>query len=44
MEVSTWGGFAGGLDPRFKPVLAFLALIGLLLCRPQGLFGKARVL
>jgi neutral amino acid transport system permease protein len=44
MELSTWSGFAGGLEPRFKPVLAFLALIGLLLYRPQGLFGKARVL
>jgi len=44
MELSTWSGFAGGLDARFKPVLAFLALIVLLLWRPQGLFGKARVL
>src|SRR6202453_1553975 len=44
MELSTWSGFAGGLEPRFKPVLAFVALIGLLLYRPQGLFGKARVL
>ena len=43
MELSTWSGFAGGLEPRFKPVLAFLALIVLLLYRPQGLFGKARV-
>ena len=44
MELSTWNGFAGGLEPRFKPVLAFAALILLLLYRPQGLFGKARVL
>lgn len=44
MELSTWDGFFGGLEPRFKPVLAFVALIGLLLYRPQGLFGKARVL
>jgi branched-subunit amino acid ABC-type transport system permease component len=43
MELSTWSGFAGGLEPRFKPVLAFVALIGLLLYRPQGLFGKARI-
>jgi neutral amino acid transport system permease protein len=43
MELSTWTGFAGGLAPRFKPVLAFLTLIALLLYRPQGLFGKARV-
>jgi neutral amino acid transport system permease protein len=44
MELSTWSGFYGGLEPRFKPVIAFVALIGLLLYRPQGLFGKARVL
>jgi branched-subunit amino acid ABC-type transport system permease component len=44
MELSTWSGFAGGLEARFKPVLAFAALILLLLYRPQGLFGKARVL
>ncbi|MFI5011566.1 MAG: branched-chain amino acid ABC transporter permease [Hyphomicrobiales bacterium] len=44
MELSTWAGFAGGLEPRFKPLLAFVALILLLLYRPQGLFGKARVL
>lgn len=44
MELSTWEGLFGGLEARFKPVLAFLALILLLLYRPQGLFGKARVL
>jgi neutral amino acid transport system permease protein len=44
MDLSTWSGFAGGLDARFKPLLAFGALILLLLYRPQGLFGKARVL
>lgn len=44
MEVSTWQGFAGGLDPRYKIVLAFVALILLLLVRPQGIFGKARLL
>ena len=44
MELSTWDGFFGGLEPRYKPVLAFVALILLLLYRPQGLFGKARVL
>jgi neutral amino acid transport system permease protein len=44
MELSTWSGFAGGLEARFKPVLAFAVLIGLLLYRPQGLFGRARVL
>ena len=44
MELSTWSGFAGGLEPRFKPLLAFVTLILLLLYRPQGLFGKTRVL
>ncbi len=44
MELCTWSGLAGGLEPRFKPVVAFAALILLLLYRPQGLFGKARVL
>jgi branched-subunit amino acid ABC-type transport system permease component len=44
MEVSTWQGFAGGVDPRYKLVLAFAALILLLLVRPQGIFGKARLL
>ena len=44
MELSTWSGLAGGLEPRFKPLLAFVTLILLLLYRPQGLFGKARVL
>jgi branched-subunit amino acid ABC-type transport system permease component len=44
MELSTWEGLFGGLEARFKPVLAFAALIVLLLYRPQGLLGKARVL
>jgi branched-subunit amino acid ABC-type transport system permease component len=44
MELSTWSGFAGGLGARYKPVLAFVALILLLLYRPQGLFGRARLL
>ena len=44
MELSTWSGLLGGLDPRFKPVVAFVTLILLLLYRPQGIFGKARLL
>jgi branched-subunit amino acid ABC-type transport system permease component len=44
MEVSTWSGFFGGLNAQYKPVLAFLVLILLLLYRPQGLFGRARIL
>ena len=44
MEVSTWSALAGGLDPRYKPVVAFILLIALLLYRPQGFFGKVRLL
>jgi neutral amino acid transport system permease protein len=44
MELSTWSGFVGGLDPVYKPVVAFGALIVVLLIRPQGVFGRARVL
>lgn len=43
MEVATWSGFSGGLDPRYKFVLAFGALIMLLVVRPQGIFGKSRL-
>lgn len=42
MEVSTWSGLLGGLDAIYKPVLAFVVLIALLLLRPQGLFGKTQ--
>lgn len=44
MELSTWDALLGGLDSKYKPVLAFVVLILLLLYRPQGLFGQARVL
>ena len=44
MELSTWPELAGGVNPTYKPVVAFAALIVVLLLRPQGLFGKARVL
>ena len=44
MELSTWDAFFGGLDPVYKPVVAFAALIIVLLIRPQGVFGKARLL
>ncbi len=43
METSTWSGFFGGLDGVYKPIIAFLILIGMLMIRPQGLFGKARL-
>lgn len=42
-EVSTWSGFAGGVDPVYKPVVAFAVLALALLVRPQGFFGQARV-
>jgi branched-subunit amino acid ABC-type transport system permease component len=42
-ELSTWGGFFGGVSSVYKPVVAFAVLIGVLLVRPQGLFGRARV-
>jgi branched-subunit amino acid ABC-type transport system permease component len=44
MELSTWSGWLGGVEPKYKPILAFIVLILLLLYRPQGLFGRARVL
>lgn len=42
MEVSTWSGLLGGLDSIYKPVLAFVVLIALLMLRPQGIFGRAQ--
>jgi branched-subunit amino acid ABC-type transport system permease component len=42
-ELSTWSGFFGGVDPVYKPVAAFAALIAVLIVRPRGLFGRARV-
>jgi branched-subunit amino acid ABC-type transport system permease component len=42
-EVSTWPGFAGGVNPVYKPVVAFAVLAIALMIRPQGFFGQARV-
>ena len=42
-ELSTWSGFAGGVNPVYKPVVAFVLLTLALLLRPQGFFGRARV-
>jgi branched-subunit amino acid ABC-type transport system permease component len=42
-ELSTWSGFAGGVNPTYKPVVAFAVLAIALLVRPQGLLGKARI-
>jgi len=44
MELSTWDELAGGAPSVYKPVVAFGVLILVLLLRPQGVFGKARVL
>jgi branched-subunit amino acid ABC-type transport system permease component len=41
-EVSTWSGFAGGVNPVYTPVVAFTVLAIALMIRPQGLFGQAR--
>jgi branched-subunit amino acid ABC-type transport system permease component len=41
MELSTWESLAGGLSPVWKPVVAFVLLVAVLLLRPTGLFGKA---
>jgi neutral amino acid transport system permease protein len=43
MEISTWNVLpAGGVNPVYKPVVAFTVLILVLLFRPQGVLGKAR--
>lgn len=44
MELSTWNALAGGAPAVYKPVVAFGVLIVVLLFRPQGVFGKARIL
>jgi branched-subunit amino acid ABC-type transport system permease component len=43
MELSTWPSLLGGVNPVYKPVVAFAILAGALMVRPQGLFGRARV-
>jgi neutral amino acid transport system permease protein len=43
MEVSTWPSLLGGVNPVYKPVVAFGILAAALMVRPQGLFGRARV-
>lgn len=44
VNLSTWDALAGGLRGVYKPVVAFLVLIAVLVLRPQGVFGKARTL
>jgi neutral amino acid transport system permease protein len=43
MELSTWPSLFGGVNPVYKPVVAFVILTAALMARPQGLFGRARV-
>jgi neutral amino acid transport system permease protein len=44
MELCTWQSLPrGGVDPVYKPVVAFSVLVLALLLRPHGLFGRARV-
>ena len=43
MELSTYPSFFGGVNPVYKPVVAFVVLAAALMVRPQGLFGQARV-
>jgi branched-subunit amino acid ABC-type transport system permease component len=43
MELSTWDALIGGVNPAWKPVVAFAVLIFVLMLRPQGVLGKARV-
>jgi len=43
MELSTWPSLLGGVNPVYKPVVACVVLAAALLVRPQGLFGRARV-
>jgi branched-subunit amino acid ABC-type transport system permease component len=42
-ELSTWQVLAGGVDPRYKPVVAFVMLGVALIVRPYGVFGRARL-
>jgi neutral amino acid transport system permease protein len=44
MSVSTWSGFAGGLNASYEPAVAFGLLVAILLVRPHGLLGRSRVL
>jgi branched-subunit amino acid ABC-type transport system permease component len=41
--MSTWTALHGGVNPVYKPVVAFAVLIAALLVRPQGLLGRARI-
>ena len=43
MELSTWDALFGGIPSTYKPVVAFVVLVIVLLFKPEGIFGvKAR--
>lgn len=43
-ELSTWPALHGGVNPVYKPVVAFAVLIVVLLIRPNGLLGRPQTL
>ncbi len=44
MELATWSGFAGGVPASYQLVVAFVALVAVLLVRPTGILGRSRIL
>jgi neutral amino acid transport system permease protein len=44
MDLATWSALFGGVPTVYKPVIAFAVLVLLLIFRPTGLLGKARVM
>lgn len=44
MDLATWTPLFGGLPTVYKPVVAFVVLIVVLIFKPSGIFGKARVI
>jgi branched-subunit amino acid ABC-type transport system permease component len=43
MQMSTWSVLGGGLSPAWENVIAFAALVIMLIVRPRGLIGEARM-
>jgi branched-chain amino acid transport system permease protein len=44
MQLSTWSALFGGLPSVYEPVVGYVILLALLFLRPQGLFGRARLI
>ncbi len=42
-ELSTWTVLAGGIDPRYKPIVLFSILAVVLVFRPYGILGRERL-